>query len=278
MSLYRKNPRRDGSESGIVRALTALGCSVQPLSGHGVPDLLVGIRGVNLLLECKAPLGTSEVACPVGASTKHSGRGRVPGRGGVHLARTTDDAVAAVLGVLGVQGRLTPGRQRLGRGVAGRRWRVVRGKTMNQRMRFLQKRIAAVEAEKHGAVVLVHELAKTWWGRWRAAPGAEQDRGGSEPRGRAAMGKFKEIVLKPRPCCYCGRPSMKLKAYCRPCWNRVCYCGVVDLPSYPTQEDARRLRASVDVEPWGATSSATPARPPVVGNRRVPMLREVVDA
>ena len=36
---------------------------------------------------------------------------------------------------------------------------------MNQRMRFLQKRIAAVEAEKHGAVVLVHELAKTWWGR-----------------------------------------------------------------------------------------------------------------
>ncbi|MEY2669430.1 MAG: hypothetical protein RJA59_2068 [Pseudomonadota bacterium] len=60
------------------------------------------------------------------------------------------------------------------------------------------------------------------------------------------MGNFKTVVLKPKPCCYCGRPSIKLKSYCRPCWNRVKYCGVVDLPSYPTQEDARRLRGLVD--------------------------------
>ena len=57
MSLYRRAPRRDGAEPAIVAALNALGCSVQPLSGKGVPDLLVGIRGLNILLECKAPVG-----------------------------------------------------------------------------------------------------------------------------------------------------------------------------------------------------------------------------
>ena len=57
MSLYRRAPRRDGAEPAIVAALSALGCSVQPLSGKGVPDLLVGIRGLNILLECKAPVG-----------------------------------------------------------------------------------------------------------------------------------------------------------------------------------------------------------------------------
>ena len=96
MSLNRRSPRRDGSEPGIVRALTAIGCSVQPLSGKGVPDLLVGVGGLTLLLECKAPAGP---------------RGGVSGRGltedqetwqrnwrgsRVWIARTTEDAIAAV--------------------------------------------------------------------------------------------------------------------------------------------------------------------------------------
>ena len=60
------------------------------------------------------------------------------------------------------------------------------------------------------------------------------------------MVKFKEIVLKSRPCCYCGRPSMKLKAYCRPCLARIRYYGVVDTPDVPTQKDTRRLRRILD--------------------------------
>jgi hypothetical protein len=91
---------RDTSEPGIVRALTAFGCSVQPLSGKDVPDLLVGVKGVNILLECKAAAG------PRGG-TNH--RNLTPGqekwhrtwRGGrVWVARNADDAIAAVLEAL----------------------------------------------------------------------------------------------------------------------------------------------------------------------------------
>ena len=35
----------------------------------------------------------------------------------------------------------------------------------HQRELFLRRRVAALEAGEHGAVVLVHELASTWWGR-----------------------------------------------------------------------------------------------------------------
>ncbi len=43
--------RRDANEPGIVEALRKIGCSVFPLN---LPvDLLVGYRGVNILLEVK---------------------------------------------------------------------------------------------------------------------------------------------------------------------------------------------------------------------------------
>jgi hypothetical protein len=48
--------RVDSNQQAIVKALRACGASVEPrLSqvGHGVPDLLVGFRGVNLLMEVK---------------------------------------------------------------------------------------------------------------------------------------------------------------------------------------------------------------------------------
>lgn len=45
--------RRDLCEEEIVRALKAAGCSVAKLEGTGLPDLLVGWRGRNFLLECK---------------------------------------------------------------------------------------------------------------------------------------------------------------------------------------------------------------------------------
>ena len=55
MSLHRHAARKDANHSTIVAAFRALGCSVEALSAKGVPDLLVGIRGVNLLVEVKAP-------------------------------------------------------------------------------------------------------------------------------------------------------------------------------------------------------------------------------
>ncbi len=53
----RRRAKIDGNHRAIVEHLEAIGCSVQSLAavGDGVPDLLVGWRGVNLLLEVKDP-------------------------------------------------------------------------------------------------------------------------------------------------------------------------------------------------------------------------------
>ena len=47
--------RTDANQVQIVDALRRAGCSVQPLHGvgGGCPDLLVGFRGANLLMEIK---------------------------------------------------------------------------------------------------------------------------------------------------------------------------------------------------------------------------------
>ena len=47
--------RVDSNQPEIVATLRGMGCSVQHLHavGKGVPDLLVGCRGVNLLVEVK---------------------------------------------------------------------------------------------------------------------------------------------------------------------------------------------------------------------------------
>ncbi len=51
----RKYGRVDANQTAIVAALRKCGASVQIISsvGGGVPDLLVGIRGRNLLMEVK---------------------------------------------------------------------------------------------------------------------------------------------------------------------------------------------------------------------------------
>ncbi|MEI6225758.1 MAG: hypothetical protein WCS72_13445 [Deltaproteobacteria bacterium] len=95
------------SEKPIIRALTALGCSVQPLSGKGVPDLLVSLNGRMLLMECKAPAG------PLGGV---SGRGLTKDQQKwwrtwqtpIWLCRTVDHAIAVAVQELGIQGRLVP--------------------------------------------------------------------------------------------------------------------------------------------------------------------------
>jgi hypothetical protein len=52
--------RRDLAEPAIVRALLAVGASVQRLDATGAPDLLVGFRNETYLLEVKDQHGKAE--------------------------------------------------------------------------------------------------------------------------------------------------------------------------------------------------------------------------
>ena len=51
----RRAARTDANQEAIVKALRSVGASVQSLAalGAGTPDLVVGLRGVNYLLEVK---------------------------------------------------------------------------------------------------------------------------------------------------------------------------------------------------------------------------------
>ncbi len=53
----RRRARVDANQPAIVRALRELGATVLHLHavGHGCPDLLVGWKGSNFLLEVKDP-------------------------------------------------------------------------------------------------------------------------------------------------------------------------------------------------------------------------------
>ena len=49
--------KTDNNQAEIVKTFKAMGCTVQDLSsvGSGCPDLLVGVSGINLLIEVKNP-------------------------------------------------------------------------------------------------------------------------------------------------------------------------------------------------------------------------------
>lgn len=93
----RRAKKRDANEPAIVAAFEARGCTVTRIDAKGVPDLLVGWRGANLLVEVKMPLG------PRGGM--HTGGNHVRGdltadqvawfdawRGdAVHIVRTVED-------------------------------------------------------------------------------------------------------------------------------------------------------------------------------------------
>lgn len=53
--MTHKHGRRDANHTAVVEAVRGIGASVLILAdvGDGCPDLLVGFRGVNLLLEVK---------------------------------------------------------------------------------------------------------------------------------------------------------------------------------------------------------------------------------
>lgn len=54
-SAGRRRKRKDENHDSIVQTLRAIGCTVVELTGvgGGVPDLLVGHRGLNFLIEVK---------------------------------------------------------------------------------------------------------------------------------------------------------------------------------------------------------------------------------
>lgn len=56
----RRAAKVDSSQADIVDALKAAGATVQHLHsvGQGCPDLLVGFRGQNYLIECKPAVGS----------------------------------------------------------------------------------------------------------------------------------------------------------------------------------------------------------------------------
>lgn len=53
--MSRRAAKVDSNQTAIVDALRAAGCSVSSLAecGKGIPDLLVGVAGQNVLLEVK---------------------------------------------------------------------------------------------------------------------------------------------------------------------------------------------------------------------------------
>ena len=110
---YRPRPKaRDSAEPGIVEALRAIGCSVVRLEDErrsGLPDLLVGYRSQNWLLEVKNPESTKSYRLKSGEvretrraptaleASQEAWHRRWRGRP-VHVVRTPQEAIAAVLG------------------------------------------------------------------------------------------------------------------------------------------------------------------------------------
>lgn len=99
MPVRRRHYRTDGNHSEIIGAFERLGCSVADLSGAagdsarniGLPDLLIGIAGVNVLCEVKQPKG--KVADEQGGFHDRW-RGRRP-----VVVRTPEDAAHVVQAV-----------------------------------------------------------------------------------------------------------------------------------------------------------------------------------
>ena len=84
----------DANQSAIVDALRAVGATVQPLHtvGKGCPDLLVGWRGVNTLIEVKD--GAKPPSARALTADQVEWHGGWKGR--VAVANTVAEALAAI--------------------------------------------------------------------------------------------------------------------------------------------------------------------------------------
>jgi Holliday junction resolvase len=83
--------RSDANQQDIIDALRAIGASVVSIHrvGGGVPDLLVGYQGVNLLLEVKTARGRLN---------RCEAEWHQEWRGQVAVVRTVDEAIEIVTG------------------------------------------------------------------------------------------------------------------------------------------------------------------------------------
>lgn len=91
----RRAARVDANQVAVTDALRRIGATVQPIHtiGRGCPDLLVGYRGRNLLLEVKdGSKPPSKRALTADESMWHLGW-----RGTVVVVETIPDAIEAVL-------------------------------------------------------------------------------------------------------------------------------------------------------------------------------------
>jgi hypothetical protein len=88
----------DANQKAIVSAFRRIGASVQVLSavGKGVPDVLVGFRGVNVLVEIK----DGSLAPSARALTSDQVRWHAAWAGQVCVADSVPDAVEKVIAVV----------------------------------------------------------------------------------------------------------------------------------------------------------------------------------
>lgn len=92
----RLKPRKDLNHTEIVAALRQVGCSVADTAalGHGFPDLVVGLRGKNYLLEVKdGSLPPSQRKLTTDEANFHESW-----RGKIFIVTSVEEAIAFVLG------------------------------------------------------------------------------------------------------------------------------------------------------------------------------------
>lgn len=94
MSKYAR--RVDANQLEIIKALLAIGCTVADTSraGEGFPDLVVGYRGRNYLIECKdgdKPPSERRLT-PAQVRFHHQWRGQIV------TVKNADEAISVVAG------------------------------------------------------------------------------------------------------------------------------------------------------------------------------------
>lgn len=90
----RRAAKVDRNQNDVVQALEAIGATVTLLSqvGEGCPDLLVGFRGANHLIEVK----DGELAPSARKLTPPQKKWHAGWRGKAHVANSVADAIAIV--------------------------------------------------------------------------------------------------------------------------------------------------------------------------------------
>lgn len=93
----RRAAKVDANQAEIVGALRSVGAQVLDLSrvGQGCPDILVGFRGKNHLLEIKRPKAKGEAAGRLTEDQLRFMAGWI-GRGQAAVVRTVDDALRVI--------------------------------------------------------------------------------------------------------------------------------------------------------------------------------------